>query len=70
LAFDRATLSICEEMEKRALIYQNGIIGKVVRIELKDLGDYDVGIQFITREEKNLSHIYPEIHFITKETDE
>lgn len=70
LVFDRATLSICEEMEKRALIYQNGIIGKVVRIEPKDLGDYNVGIQFITREEKNLSHIYPKIHFITKETDE
>lgn len=70
LSFDRATLNICEELEKRALIYQNGIIGKVVRIEPKDLGVYDVGIQFITREEKNLSHIYPKIHFLTKETEE
>jgi len=69
LSFDRATLSICEELEKRVLIYQNGIIGKVVRIEPKDLGDYDVGIQFITREEKNLTHIYPKIHFLTKETE-
>jgi len=70
LCFDRATLNICEDLEKRALIYQNGIIGKVVRIEPKDLGDYDVGIQFITREEKNLTHIYPKIHFLTKETEE
>ncbi len=70
LSFDRATLNICEDLEKRALIYQNGIIGKVVRIEPKDLGDYDVGIQFITREEKNLTHIYPKIHFLTKETEE
>jgi hypothetical protein len=64
LSFGRATLIVCEELEKRALIYQNGVIGKVVRIEPKDFGAYDVGIQFITREEKNLTHIYPEIHFI------
>ena len=69
LVFDRSILSICEEMEKRVLIYQNGIIGKVVRIEPKDLGEFDVGIQFITREEKNSTHIYPNIHFITKETE-
>ncbi len=70
LSFDRATLDICEELEKRALIYQNGIIGKVVRIDPKDVGDYDVGIQFVTREEKNLTHIYPKIHFLTKGTEE
>ena len=32
LSFDRSTLTICEELEKRALIYQNGVIGKVIRI--------------------------------------
>jgi hypothetical protein len=69
LSFDRATLVICEELEKRALIYQNGIIGKVVRIESKDMGDYDIGIQFLTREEKNLTHIYPEVHFLTSENE-
>ena len=69
LSFDRATLVICEELEKRALIYQNGIIGKVVRIESKDMGDYDVGIQFLTREEKNLTHIYPEVHFLINESE-
>lgn len=67
LSFDRATLTICEEIEKRALIYQNGIIGKVVRIEPKDLGAYDIGVQFITREEENLTHIYPKVHFLKKE---
>lgn len=70
LSFDRATLDICEELEKRALIYQNGIIGKVVRIDPKDVGDYDVGIQFVTREEKNLTHIYPKMHFLTKDAEE
>lgn len=67
LSFDRATLSICEDLEKRALIYQNGVVGKVVRIEHKVEDAYNVGIQFITREEKNLTHIYPKIHFITQE---
>ncbi len=64
LSFDRSTLSICEEMEKRSFIYQNGVIGKVARVEKKDNGSYDVGVQFITREEKNLTNIYPKIHFL------
>ena len=64
ISFDRATLSICEDLEKRILIYQNGIIGKVVRIEHKKSNTYNVGIQFITREEKNLTNIYPKIHFL------
>jgi hypothetical protein len=67
LSFDRATLSICEDLEKRALIYQNGIIGKVVRVESKDSDSFNVGVQFITREEKNLTHIYPKFYFIDKE---
>jgi hypothetical protein len=64
LSFDRATLNICADLEKRALIYQNGIIGKVVRVESKEDGLYDLGIQFITREEENLTQIYPKIHFL------
>lgn len=66
LSFDRATLSICEEIEKRALIYQSGIIGKVVRMKPKGHNNYDVGVQFVTREEKNLTHIYPKIYFLKK----
>lgn len=68
LSFNRAILSICGELEKRALIYQNGIIGKVVRVKPKNRGTYDVGIRFITREEKNLTHIYPKIYFLEKES--
>jgi hypothetical protein len=64
LSFDRTTLGICQEVEKRCLIYQNGIIGKVVRVEQKDENNFYVGIQFITREEKNLSYIYPKIYFL------
>ena len=67
LSFDRAVLSICEDLEKRSFIYQNGIIGKVVRVEPKEDGTYNVGIQFITRQEKNLTHIYPKIYFLKKQ---
>jgi len=70
LSFDRGTLSIFEEIERRSLIYQNGIIGRVVRIEEKGDTTYDVGIQFITREEKNLSYIYPKVQFIENKLQE
>ncbi|TRZ48931.1 PilZ domain-containing protein [bacterium] len=71
LAFDRATLSICEDLERCSLIYQNGIIGKVVRAEHRKEDDsYAVGVQFIIREEKNLTHIYPKIHFLKLDNKE
>ena len=73
ISFDRSTLSICEALEKRSFIYQNGIIGKVVRIKPKKDNTYDVGVQFITREEKNVSFIYPKSYFLksgSQETDE
>ncbi len=66
LSFDRGTLIICEELEKRSLIYQSGVVGKVVRVEPHDDGTYSVGIQFITREEKEESHILPKIAFLTE----
>jgi len=63
LSFDRATLSICEEIERNCFIYQNGIIGKVVRVGA--LGDsFHIGLRFIIRQEKNLTYIYPKIHFL------
>lgn len=68
LNFDRSTLEFCQELEKNVLIYQNGIIGKVARIEQKG-GTYDIGVRFITREEKNSSYIYPKIYFLFKELE-
>ncbi|MEW6075616.1 MAG: PilZ domain-containing protein [Candidatus Omnitrophota bacterium] len=67
LCFDRSVLAICEDMEKRSFIYQNGIVGKVVRIAPKGNGTYDVGIKFVTREEKNLTNIFPKSYFIEKQ---
>jgi hypothetical protein len=66
LSFDRTVLKFCEELEKRSLIYQNGIVGRVVRIDSRENNTYDIGIQFITREEQNLSNIYPKAYFLEK----
>jgi len=66
LAFDHATLTICHNLEDRALIYQNGIIGKVVRVTHKNNASFDVGVQFVTREEKDLAHMYPKMHLSEK----
>jgi len=70
LSFDRGTLHIFEEIERRSLIYQNGIIGKVVRIEPRNDETYNVGVRFITREEKNLTNIYPRFHFVEQKLEE
>jgi len=32
----------------------------------RDNGVYGLGIQFITREEQNPTHIYPTVHFFTE----
>src|SRR3989338_7316984 len=69
LSFDRGMLNIFEEIERRSLIYQNGIIGKVVRIEQRNDDTYNVGVQFITREEKNSTNIYPKFHFIEQQLE-
>ncbi len=69
LSFDRSTLNIFEGIERRSLIYQNGIIAKVVRIEQRNDDTYNVGVQFITREEKNLTNIYPRFHFVEKQLE-
>jgi uncharacterized protein (DUF927 family) len=64
ISFDRSALDICKDIESNVAIYQNGIIGKVMRIERNDDKAYNVGIRFITREEKNLSNIFPKVHFL------
>ncbi len=69
LSFDRSTLNIFEGIERRSLIYQNGIIAKVVRIEQRNDDTYNVGVQFITREEKNSTNIYPKFHFVEKQLE-
>ncbi|MCX5697505.1 MAG: PilZ domain-containing protein [Candidatus Omnitrophica bacterium] len=66
ISFDRATLNICGEIEKNSFIYQGGIVGKVVRITRAPGGFYSVGVQFMTREEKNITNIFPQIKFLRR----
>jgi hypothetical protein len=70
LSFDRSVLLVCQELEKMILVYQGGIVGNAVWVEERSDNSYNVGIQFITREEKNLDHIYPQIHFIEQYLEE
>jgi len=67
LSFDRATLDFCKELEKRVLIYQNGIIGNVTRVEPEEADSYNIGIKFITREEKDFGNIYPQTYFFERD---
>jgi len=66
LSFDRATLDFCKELEEKVLIYQNGIIGKVIRADIEETGNYSVGIKFITRQENNLGNIHSQVYFLEK----
>ena len=64
LSFDRNILIICKEVEKRSMIYQNGVIGKVVRVNNDPNGSFDVGVKFLTREEKELPDVKTSINFL------
>ena len=52
---DIRTLKICQEIENRALVFNEGILGKVVRVEedLRTGNSYDVGVCFLTRDQQN-----------------
>ena len=52
LDLDYRTSRICQEIEKRALMLGDKMVGKVVRIEESDKGLYDVGVAFIKKSDK------------------
>ena len=56
---DIRTLKICQEIEKKALVFNNGILGRVVRVEEdpQNLNVYNVGVCFITPDEKSSKEI-------------
>jgi hypothetical protein len=49
LDVDYRTTRLCEEIEEHALILNNRLLGKVVRIEDNDNGSYDIGVAFIKK---------------------
>jgi hypothetical protein len=52
---DLRTLTICREIEKRAIVHNNGLLGRVVRVEEnpKSQNLYEVGVCFLTQDQKN-----------------
>ena len=55
LNVDIRTLKICQEIESKALIFNNGVLGKVVRVEedTKHGNTYDVGVCFLRKDQKD-----------------
>lgn len=56
LNLDMRTLKICQEIESRALIFNNGVLGRVVRVEedSENAGKgYDVGVCFLRKDQRN-----------------
>jgi c-di-GMP-binding flagellar brake protein YcgR len=53
LDLDIRTLKICQEIEGKALIFNNGLIGKVVRVEedAEAANSFDVGVCFLRKDE-------------------
>lgn len=51
---DLRTLKICKEIEKRAVVYQKGLLGRVVRLEQDPETDaYNIGVCFVTQDTSN-----------------
>jgi len=52
LDLDYRTAKACADLEDRALIVNNKLLGKVVRIERKDSENVDVGVAFINKSDR------------------
>ncbi len=52
---DMRTLKICQEIESKALIFNNGVLGKVVRVEedADNNNAYDIGVIFLNKSDKD-----------------
>ena len=68
MGLDIRTLGICKEIEKRALIFNEGLVGKVVRVEEDSTKDnvYDVGVCFITQDQRNTSEVQKILEGLSK----
>ncbi len=53
LKLDKDALMSCEEIEKNAVILQQGILGKVVWVNENPDYSQEIGLRFVTREEKD-----------------
>lgn len=62
LELDYRTTGICQEIEENALVIENKLIGKVVRIEEGEDGKFNIGVAFI----KKSDQLPPEIRNLLK----
>lgn len=51
IELDYRTSQICREIEARAMILDNKLVGKIVRVEDAGGGFYDIGVAFIKKTE-------------------
>lgn len=59
MSLDMRTLKICQEIEAKALIFNNGVLGKVVRVEedTDNNNTYDVGVCFLRKDQKDTNEV-------------
>lgn len=62
LLLDMGMLNVCAEIEKKSIILQHGVLGRVVRSYPKKDGSFDVGLQFLTREEPADRNLFRKIY--------
>jgi hypothetical protein len=53
LKLDLGALKLCSEIERRCVIIQQGVLGKVAWRKKRKDKSVDVGVRFLTREEKH-----------------
>ena len=59
MGLDMRTLKICQEIESKAIIFNNGVLGKVVRVEEDTNQDnaYDIGVCFLRKDQKDTREV-------------
>ena len=68
LSLDYRMLNICQEIDRRALILNDGVLGRVVRVEEDPQQEnaYDIGVCFLTKEQKNSRDVQKVIEEISQ----
>ena len=66
---DLRTLKICQEIESKALVFNNGVLGKVVRVEEGSSKDaiYNVGVCFLRKDQKDSRQVQQILNALSSE---
>ena len=65
---DLRTLNICQEIERKALLLNHGLVGRVVRVEEDPENNrlYDVGVCFLTQDQRDSAEVESLLYEISK----